>query len=139
MSSWLNFSQQPIGKIAPKKRKREVDSSEDETNEDMIFITPNHGVSSKITGIILIDISYSFLYKYKNNFFSEVNYHFECDDSDSDNNSESEKLARTFCHLFNKDTSDEDGSDSDESSKYEDEGLELTPECPVESSTLFQI
>lgn len=70
-------------------------------------------------------------------FFSELNYNFDCDDSDSDNNSESEKLAKTFSHLFNKDTSDEEGSESDESSKYEDEGLELTPECLAEPSKFF--
>ncbi|XP_033208533.1 vacuolar protein sorting-associated protein 13C-like [Belonocnema kinseyi] len=112
LSSWLNFSQQPIRKILPKKRKRELDSSEDEANEDMVFIPPTHVTSSKIS----------------------VNYNFDCDDSDSDNNSDSEKLVKTFSHLFNKDTSDEEGSDSDESSKYEDEGLELTPECLAEPS-----
>ena len=54
LSSWLNYFQQPIRKIVPKKRKREVDSSEDETNEDMIFIPPNHVTPSKISGTIYI-------------------------------------------------------------------------------------
>lgn len=52
LSSWLNYSQQPLRKIVSKKKKREMDSSEDENNEDMVFIPPAHATPSKITGII---------------------------------------------------------------------------------------
>ena len=70
------------------------------------------------------------------NFFtigSEYTFEQE-DESDSNDDEGSEKLARSFSHLFTKDSSDDDDSDSDASSKYEDEGLELTPEHVVETS-----
>lgn len=59
------------------------------------------------------------------------------DDSDSNDDEGSEKLARSFSHLFTKDSSEDEDSDSDASSKYEDEGLELTPEHVVETSENF--
>lgn len=57
------------------------------------------------------------------------------EDSDTDDEEGQKKLTRTSNYLFNSNSSeDEDSdSDSDNSSANEDEGLELTPECNVDS------
>ncbi|XP_044592317.1 vacuolar protein sorting-associated protein 13A-like isoform X2 [Cotesia glomerata] len=114
LSSYCRHSWNQIKKSTPKRRRTEnYNSDDDQSNEDMIFIRPNSNLTSKI---------------------SLPEYTFEHDD-DSDSNEEegSEKLARSFSHLFTKDQSDEDDdSDSDHSSKCEDEGLELTPDHVAE-------
>lgn len=70
-----------------------------------------------------------------------MNYNFEVNEEseNTDDESHSEKLTQTFRHLFTMDINDEEKTDSEESSKYEDEdeGLELTPECIVELSEFF--
>ncbi|XP_053597427.1 intermembrane lipid transfer protein VPS13A [Microplitis demolitor] len=114
LSSCCRHSWNQIKKSTPKRRRTEnYNSDDDQSNEDMIFIRPNSNLASKI---------------------SLPEYTFEHDeDSDSNEEEGSEKLARSFSHLFTKDQSDEDDdSDSDHSSKCEDEGLELTPEHVAE-------
>ncbi|XP_043273461.1 vacuolar protein sorting-associated protein 13A-like isoform X2 [Venturia canescens] len=96
----------------PKRKKGEAIDSEDDFNEDMIFIRPDVTMCPK-------NSDYAFDHE---------------DDSDSNDDENSEKLARTFSHLFTKDDSEEEDNDSDASSIYEDEGLELTPEHVVETN-----
>lgn len=55
------------------------------------------------------------------------------EDSDTDDEEGQKKLARSSNYLFNNNSSEEEDSDSDDSSTNEDEGLELTPECNVDS------
>ena len=55
------------------------------------------------------------------------------EDSDTDDEEGQKKLIRTSNYLFNSNSSGDEESDSDDSSTNEDEGLELTPECNVDS------
>ncbi|XP_015594990.1 vacuolar protein sorting-associated protein 13A isoform X2 [Cephus cinctus] len=111
-SDW-KISKDQTNERLSRKKKRDTESSEDEANGDMVFIRPEYVVSSKMREPI---------------YNREEN-----DDSDSDDHGEIGKLTRTFNRLFIKDSSDGEGSDSDESSKCEDEGLEQTPEHHAES------
>lgn len=58
----------------------------------------------------------------------------EEEDTDTDEEiSGDDKFLRTFRKLLTNGSDDEESSDSDDSSIYEDEGLELTPEHNVQS------
>lgn len=55
------------------------------------------------------------------------------EDSDTDDEEGQKKLTRASNYLFNSNSSGDEDSDSDDTSTNEDEGLELTPECNVDS------
>ncbi|XP_048515019.1 intermembrane lipid transfer protein VPS13C-like isoform X2 [Athalia rosae] len=88
-------------------KKRGFEEDEAENNDGMLFIYPDHSASSKIN----------------------KNYSFECnDDSDSDNEGSMRTLTGTFGHLFIRDESEEETSDTDETSGDEDEGVHISDE-----------
>ncbi|KAF7991246.1 hypothetical protein HCN44_002808 [Aphidius gifuensis] len=123
LSSCCRHSWIQIKKSTPKKKRTDIYTYDDnQSNEDMIFIRPDTTLTTKT---------------------SLPEYNFEQDeDSDSNDEEGSEKLARIFSHLLTKEDSDDDDeddddSDSDHSSKCEDEGLELTPEHVVENTRKF--
>lgn len=61
LNSWLTRSRYEVQKSSSKKSRKDVESSEDESNEDMVFISPKHA-SSKINGMCtLYDINRSML------------------------------------------------------------------------------
>ncbi|XP_078045899.1 intermembrane lipid transfer protein VPS13A isoform X2 [Augochlora pura] len=65
---------------------------------------------------------------------NEIELHAPYDeDSDTDDDENQKKLPRMSNYLFNSNSSSDEDSDSDNSSTNEDEGLELTPECNVDS------
>lgn len=59
------------------------------------------------------------------------------EDSDTDDEERQKNLIRTSNYLFNSNTSGDEDSDSNNSSTNEDEGLELTPECNIDSCKKF--
>lgn len=61
------------------------------------------------------------------------------EDSDTDDEEGQKNLIRTSNYLFNSNSSGDEDSDSDNSSTNEDEGLELTPECNIDSCKKFII
>ncbi|XP_066588204.1 intermembrane lipid transfer protein VPS13A-like isoform X2 [Prorops nasuta] len=114
-SSWIDPCQH-IKENIFKKRKKDM-SGPEQDNTDMVFINPDHSIASKINDTSLL---------------------MECEEgSESEDDEDHKKLAKTFNYLFNNDSSGEEGSDSDDSSTYEDEGLELTPDfSPVVRSAM---
>ncbi|CAK9828583.1 Intermembrane lipid transfer protein VPS13A [Anthophora retusa] len=110
-SNWTN-SYQHIKQDALKAKKKSLKSF-DQDITDMVFITPDHLTVSKLNE-------------------TELYSTYE-EDSDTDDDEGQKKLARTSNYLFNSNSSGDEDSDSDDSSTNEDEGLELTPECNVDS------
>ncbi|KOX79050.1 Vacuolar protein sorting-associated protein 13A [Melipona quadrifasciata] len=96
-------------KVVKKKNLRNTD--QDVT--DMVFINPDHLNVTKSSG--------------------EIQLRQSLIDSDTDDEEEQKKFIRTSNYLFNSNSSGDEESDSDDSSTNEDEGLELTPECNVDS------
>ncbi|XP_046422194.1 vacuolar protein sorting-associated protein 13A-like isoform X1 [Neodiprion fabricii] len=90
-----------------KSKKKGLEEDEAENNNGMLFIHPDYFASSKMNK------NYSFEYN---------------DDSDSDNEGSMRTLTGTFGHLFIRDESDEETSDSDDTSGDEDEGVHISDE-----------
>ncbi|XP_026299715.1 vacuolar protein sorting-associated protein 13C isoform X2 [Apis mellifera] len=84
----------------------------DQDITDMIFITPDHLNITKT---------------------SEAELYSTYEDSDTDDEERQKNLIRTSNYLFNSNSSGDEDSDSNNSSTNEDEGLELTPECNIDS------
>ncbi|XP_076222912.1 intermembrane lipid transfer protein VPS13A isoform X2 [Nomia melanderi] len=110
-SNWTDPYQQ-IKQDASKTKKKSLRST-DQDFTDMVFITPDHLTVPKPNE-------------------TELYATYE-EDSDTDDDEGQKKLTRTSNYLFNSNSSGEEDSDSDNSSTNEDEGLELTPECNVDS------
>ncbi|XP_017890538.1 vacuolar protein sorting-associated protein 13C-like [Ceratina calcarata] len=110
-SNWTN-SYQHVKQDALKAKKKSFRSTDQDVT-DMVFITPDHLTVSKAND-------------------TELYSTYE-EDSDTDDEEGQKKLARTSNYLFSNTSSGDEDSDSDDSSTNEDEGLELTPECNVDS------
>ncbi|XP_076375159.1 intermembrane lipid transfer protein VPS13A isoform X2 [Megalopta genalis] len=110
-SNWTDPYQQ-IKQDALKTKKRGLKSI-DQDFTDMVFISPDHLAVPKPNE-------------------TELYAPYE-EDSDTDDDESQKKLTRTSNYLFNSNSSGDEDSDSDNSSTNEDEGLELTPECNVDS------
>ncbi|CAL7940918.1 unnamed protein product [Xylocopa violacea] len=110
-SNWTDSYHQ-IKQDAFKTKKKNAKST-DQDITDMVFITPDYLTVSKSNE-------------------TELYSAYE-EDSDTDDEEGQKKLARTSNYLFNSNSSGDEDSDTDDSSTNEDEGLELTPECNVDS------
>nr|XP_012154530.1 PREDICTED: vacuolar protein sorting-associated protein 13C isoform X3 [Megachile rotundata] len=110
-SNWTD-SYQHIRQDTLKGKKRNMKSIDQDVT-DMVFITPDHLTVPKTNE-------------------TELYSTYE-EDSDTDDDHDRMKIVKTSNYLFNSNSSGEEDSDSDDSSTNEDEGLELTPECNVDS------
>ncbi|XP_034193125.2 intermembrane lipid transfer protein VPS13A isoform X1 [Osmia lignaria lignaria] len=110
-SNWTD-SHQHIKQDALKVKKRSAKSTDQDVT-DMVFISPDHLTVPKSNETDL--------------------YSTYEEDSDTDDDEGQKKLVKTSNYLFNSNSSEEEDSDSENSSTNEDEGLELTPECNVDS------
>ncbi|KAK9294042.1 hypothetical protein QLX08_011233 [Tetragonisca angustula] len=103
---------QHIKQDALKVKKKNLRNTDQDVT-DMVFINPDHLNVTKSSE-------------------TEMYSTYE-EDSDTDDEEGQKKLIRTSNYLFNSNSSGDEESDSDDSSTNEDEGLELTPECNVDS------
>ncbi|XP_047356214.1 vacuolar protein sorting-associated protein 13C-like isoform X2 [Vespa velutina] len=97
------------------KKKKNIDTNEDEDSMDMVFINPEHTISLQIIGMNIYP-----------------GYDEDSDDDDDDN---AKKLAKSTNYLFCNESSEDEDSDSADSSANEDDGLDPPSTNNIELSS----
>ncbi|KAK2588797.1 hypothetical protein KPH14_001672 [Odynerus spinipes] len=111
-SNWTDPWQRTKEDTLKKKKNLEIN---EEDSMDMVFINPEQTVSSQINGINI--------------------YPGYDEDSDTDDDDNAKKLAKTTNYLFSNESSDDEDSDSADSSINEDDVLDQTSTYNIEPSS----